>query len=228
MIDFQTSRRIGSWLMRLRDVMPHASDRKITPEVIEDYVAALGERVPSGAFTDASRAEVSGSMQWFPGPAELAAALNAWWRDHRPARAALTGPAGSVLEREDMEWVGYWRAHAGERSAGQRRLLLGLVREQSFPAYLSLVKSDNSAADVAVKAGWPTAGRAEREMQLAEEWGDAATVRSSAKAAAGSEQSMRLLRALVGRWAPENLDVLDGAPPPVDAYPSQATEPLFP
>lgn len=83
---------VRDWLKALGALVAGSIDRKEAEQRLGAYVPLLADEFSTGAFCRASLAAVARECKFFPAYAEVVQHLSAWWREHRPASAAITGP----------------------------------------------------------------------------------------------------------------------------------------
>jgi hypothetical protein len=194
----------------------------------EEGLLALG--LPDSAYCDASRISVARDHKWFPSYKEVADGVETWWRASQPAPLPrLVGPGGVHLTAVDEHWVKYWQQRITEddcQSWGKRRHLMHLIRERSMNAYGYLVTTDDLAARIAVAEGWLRGSKpVETAEDLAErmqaEWANPEDVRrmvskvladrdGTPEREAHVARCLALLRGILTKWAPHNLDLVPG------------------
>jgi hypothetical protein len=163
--------------------------------------------VPESVFDDPQRLATELAREWdrVPTLGRLTKALE--------ARAPRGGPSYPELEAapmaaEERANAAVWLRHREANDLPERdmRARLAVIRRFAPAAYAWLTNNDLLAADIAVRAGWT-------EQQPGRDWEDAETVRERVAGHADDPAALALLRGLVAKWAPENLDLIPESAP---------------
>lgn len=235
----QPSPSLKTFLSRLATTVANASEDRARGEAI----VALAQRLiklPDEAFTEACMsAALDGGHAATLGADVAYQRITRWWETNRPRRPGEIPREveASNLSAEAKRWAAYWigRVETGAL-APAIRLALSLVRSQSPDAFDWLVHNHTDAAIAARYAGWTTS--AARQAIARRDWRDPAKIELAIQSCHGFHHDDRrsdpaafmnprsTLRALVSRWAPENLALLE-PPPPEPEPPTAAPFSIF-
>lgn len=218
---------LKAFLGRLAGTVAKAADDRTRGEAI----AALAPRLaslPDEAFSEACYSAVLDGGDAASLHADVAAQrIQRWWDANRPLRPGEIPRhvQGARIPEDAKRWVAFWVARVqGGASALPLRLALSLIRAQSIDALEWLLVHDDDAGIIGRRAGWMT--QAARQEAVRRDWRDPAKVALAQASCQGFHEDgrrsdparfldpMTTLRALVARWAPENLGLLDPPPPP--------------
>lgn len=127
-------------------------------------------------------------------------------------------------------WIAGWVAKRGEHEMA-RVQFLDLIRAKGGVIYEYLIETDSEAAGIAVRRKWPTSATPAGDRKRAEsDWGDPDAIRQAVRKieflADGRrapyediKRHLGLLRSLVGRFAPHNLEYIPDAATVADVVP---------
>ena len=208
-------RKIAAWLMQIAAHTRHKAGEEPSDREIRLAAAALAEEFPDEAFTSASFQAIWAKAVYFPKGGELVRLVREWWEAHKPAAYRVIDPPGiERLSDTAASWVRYRVRRLAEiseqnQSRAQdemdRSRLDHLIRQYSPEAW-EFISGENVGASIAAL------DRRMAELQV--EWGDILTVRAAIRTLDTHDWPVfgfRLLRGLLGRHSPENLNMLEAA-----------------
>jgi hypothetical protein len=203
-------RHVTGWLADLANHTSGMAPLIDAKAKIGSMAATLADAFPEQAcFSRESLVAIAKQNNFFPGFGTLHAQLAAWWSEHRPLK--YTAPADlatAPLSAEDRANVSVWLQHRAANDLPEPAMIarLAIIRRFAPAGYRWLTNNDLFAADLAVRSGWT-------ESNPGQDWEDAETVRTAAERYAGDPIALALLRGLVAKWAPENLNLIPEASP---------------
>ncbi len=214
-----TRRNLGlvrSWLKNLGSAIAiRVQDREAVKRA-QALAGIVGQGLPDAAFTPESLTHVLNQTTGEPGAAAISTALKSWWATHAPEdpNDMPADIAASSLSMEDKIWCRNFRRAA----AHERENMLSTIRRYSGAAFGWLFAEDVDAFQIARARGWSP-----RPIgALAEEWSRPDTIQRAIDNIMGLnddgpvrlpteaevQAGLRMLRAIVTKWAPDNLHLI--------------------
>ena len=196
---------VRHWLMQLTVMIGkgHFKSEDEWNEIYDLYVPGLVMRFGAAALDARCLEGVALECRNWPGYGDLAAMLQAWLREHRPAPVAVEDAALSALRSDQRGWVKWW-FDQGRASRPEIARRASMLRSQAPDAWDFLV-----SRDPALLAYQPAA-----RVDVHASWQDEAGVRRSVDglAASGFPPGMTgVLRAALASHAPQHLIILETA-----------------
>jgi len=150
-------RNVATWLNDLAILISGSYSQAEQKAKVAALTAVMADAFPtSAAFTKESLYAVSRVAREMAFP-ELHKRLDAWWQANKTALPSLAGvPEG--MPAADRAMVGFWREYvSGAKSLGPNLTLdtwLSMIRKPTPAAFGYLCRTDNTAAEIAVRHGW--------------------------------------------------------------------------
>jgi hypothetical protein len=142
---------------------------------------AMTVRFPAEAFCAESLDAIAGTERYW-NEAGVSKALDAWWKAHQPALAALPQEAEDApLDMPGKQWVAYFYRATDDAAAA---LALSLIQAKDAAAYGYLLRTSATADSIARERDWRVPLT---HAELAYEWDDPERI----KAAFGKVLGMR-------------------------------------
>jgi hypothetical protein len=223
-------RHVTGWLADLANHTAGTAALVDAKEKISSMAATLADVFPDQAcFTRESLVAIATQNGFFPGFGTLHVQLTEWWSKHRPVKYAVPSDLASAsIPNFDRVNVEIWLTHraANDLPADGMHGRLAVIRRHAPAGFEWLVRNDLFAAEIAVRHGWSEEATPEAiAREVKRDWEDPEIVGSTARRYAGDKRALGLLRGLVAKWAPENLDLIaeDIAAPAPPETQTQAT-----
>jgi hypothetical protein len=215
---------VNGWLVDIATKVAVATGDKERMRAVKQSAALFASKLPPEAFTDEAR-------DWLlakPGievvaPSTMVEWLIGWWDERRPRKPGELPKdiEESGLDKTDQRWAAFFRLRREQGAhTPALRVVLSLVRREAPTAFDWLLKHDIDAAAVSRVAGFGAITDRERRLRL--EWANEAAVRRAIATCFGSHDdgrttqpneaninaALKMLRAIVEQWAPENLHLI--------------------
>ena len=196
--DPHTLKIIGGWLKALADLTRASADDPVSTSKLTTYATMLAKDLPIPAFTTDSLHFIAGGKVFFPAYEDIRASLVAWWNERKPSVAPqITDRRFDGLNDDERSWLRYYdRAFANGFDGTSAARVDGLLRAQA-PRVWERVHPEKPGISFETVAA---------RMQA--EWNDEDGIYARVHACGGDRRALRLLRAIVGRWAPQHLEMI--------------------
>lgn len=210
-----TKANVRQWLLLVAAKCTTTMSVRELEDLLKLMVPTFVTHYAAEAFTADSMEAVTKVVRFFK-EADVRAALDQWCRENNPDKTGFPPEVvNAPLTDVEKVWAASWfRATTDE----ERATAMNTMRAYCQNAFAWLINVDLAAGSLAVRKRWlPDADRVSR-MQI--EWGDPETVEAAVRSCYGrhndgsqSEASnlmyfMGLLRAIVSKWAPQNLPLI--------------------
>lgn len=195
--DPQAVKHIASWLKALTDLMAPGKE-PVSAEKMRSNATMLAMDLPTGAFTTESLHFVAQGRSYFPAYDEMRAQLVAWWNERKPQIAPqITDARYDGLTPEEQHWLRYYdRAFARGFDGTSPARVDSLLRAQA-PRVWERIHPDRPGVSSETLA-----------PRMRTEWDDEETIYALVHACQGDPRALRLLRAVVARWAPQHIGMV--------------------
>jgi hypothetical protein len=214
---------VDRWLVALAAM---TSGQVKVPD-LELKVKAIGTQLRDNfqddrCFSDETLAYVAERVKFFPAYGELHGLLTQWWQANQKPQEGSPAWMPPDIDEAEMDLVNkmearFFRKRRDEGATrGQLGTILNRVRQTREAAYEWLVRNDGEAAHIARARGWPMVATFEAEAAEARAWlQDRAAVEQAIGKILDSHTATyvpnvpwRMLRLMLKKHAPENLDMM--------------------
>lgn len=212
---------VGHWLTDLSTLTAGDTSLADLRAKVAATTGVLADAFPDPrCFTRDSLIAISRQNTFFPSFGVLHRQLGDYWERNRPREFSMpVGLSEAPLTSSDRANVVVWlqARMAGKTSESDLIARLAVVRRYAEAGFQWLVNNDLFAAELAVKAKFHMP-----ERNFRSDWADRAVVQRAVRLATEPRPdyaALGLLRLVVTKWAPENLDLLpdDGTARPAQS-----------
>jgi hypothetical protein len=216
-----TKTNLRKWLLLLMGRMPVTMSADEVETKIQLMVPGLQIAYPAEVFCEASLHYVSADLEFFR-EHDIRALLDRWQRVNLPDETKGLPPeaASAPLNDEGKQWAAFWFRHAHSDESARGALLL--IRSKHLECFSWLLRSNVQAAAIAVRLGWVEPGSTFNKGVREAEWGQPEVVLRAVRCCLGEHldgehsnptptqvaEAAGMLRAIVGRYAPQNLRLI--------------------
>lgn len=210
-----TKTNVRQWLLLVAAKCSVTMSVKELDDLLKLMVPTFVTHYAAEAFTADSMEAVTKVVRFFK-EADVRGALDQWCRENSPDKAGLPAEvANAPLSPTDKIWAASWFRAETDTA---RTEAMAVMRMHCQTAFAWLVNVDLAAGSLAVRKGWQT--DADRVSRMQVEWGDPDAVEAALRSCYGQHNDgshseptdlphfMGLLRAIVGKWAPQNLPLV--------------------
>lgn len=210
-----TKANVRQWLLLVAAKCTTTMSVRELEDLLKLMVPTFVTHYATEAFSADSMEAVTKVCRFFK-EADVRAALDQWCRENNPDKTGLPPEVvNAPLSFTEKVWAASWFRAETE---ADRIEAMNAMRGYSQNAFAWLINTDLAAGSLAVRKRWlPEADRVSR-MQI--EWGDPDAVLAAVRSCRGQHNDgswseptsmphfMGLLRAIVGKWAPQNLALI--------------------
>ena len=195
--DPQAVKHIASWLKALTDLMAPGKE-PVSAEKMRSNATMLAMDLPTGAFTTESLHFVAQGRSYFPAYDEMRAQLVAWWNERKPQIAPqITDARYDGLTPEEQHWLRYYDRAFASGFDGTSPARVDSVLRSKAPRVWERIHPDRPGISLETVPA-----------RMAQEWNDEEAIYARVHACRGDPRALRLLRALVARWAPQHIGMV--------------------
>lgn len=208
------------WLLMLLARMPITMSVDETEAKVRMITPAMATHYPAEVFTEVSLDYVAAELEFFR-ESDIRGLLDIWRRSNAPDTTGglPVEAANAPLDDDGKHWAAMWFRH--QQNDQEAASTLGLISSTHKAAYHWLLRTDVTAAAIAVRLGWEGPG-AFNIGRLEAEWGNPDVIRRAIRSCMGDHldgtfsnpnptqiaQALSFLESLVQRYAPQNLPLL--------------------